>query len=277
MERSDSRLLPVVALNERRRRAVKLRLSGMKLEQVCELSELSKGVVISAVRAYQHGGWDAVAVHEHRGLDWGTGCILDEQQQQTIRGLIHAHTPDQLGLPYALWSRAAVSALIEKEYDMALPVRTVELMFSQIGDVQLPDLMLEVDAHTNFSEILLGRRAKDERELVALYAALIAHGTEIDAMGVAAMIPGLDQAQVTSAMRALETHGRLRRANECVIDFQTKHEISLLWGSGAKASSDMMSLDASRHLWNARVDPRRRTHAVGVYTHIQDRYGIIYD
>jgi TnpA family transposase len=161
--------------------------------------------------------------------------------------------------------------------DEATPKRTVELMFKQIGDVQLPDLMLEVDAHTNFSEILLGRRAKDERELVALYAALIAHGTEIDAKGVAAMIPGLDPAQVTGTMRALETHGRLRRANECVVDFQTKHEISLLWGSGAKASSDMMSLDASRHLYNARVDPRRRTHAVGVYTHIQDRYGIVYD
>jgi hypothetical protein len=32
MERSDSRLLPLVALNERRRRAVALRLSGMKLK-----------------------------------------------------------------------------------------------------------------------------------------------------------------------------------------------------------------------------------------------------
>lgn len=161
--------------------------------------------------------------------------------------------------------------------DEVTPKRTVEAMFKQIGDVQLPDLMLEVDAHTNFSEILLGRRAKDERELVSLYAAVIAHGTEIDAKGVAAMIPGLDPAQVSGAMRALEMHGRLRRANECVVEFQTKHEISLNWGSGSKASSDMMALDASRHLYNARIDPRRRTHAVGVYTLVQDRYGIVYD
>lgn len=157
------------------------------------------------------------------------------------------------------------------------PRRTVELMFRQIGDVQLPDLMLDLDAHTNFSEILLGRRAKDERELVSLYAALIAHGTEIDAKGVAAMIPGLDPAQVTGAMRALETHGRLRRANARVVEFQTKHDISRNWGSGNKASSDMMALDASRHLYNARVDPRRRTHAIGIYTLVQDRYGIVYD
>ena len=39
----------------------------------------------------------------------------------------------------------------------------------------------------------------------------------------------------------------------------------------------MMSLDASRHLWNARVDPRRRTYAAGLYTHARDRWGIVYD
>jgi transposase len=125
MERSDSRLLPVAALNERRRRAVTLRLSGMKLKQVCALSELSKGVVIAAVQAYHRGGWDAVAVQEHRGPEKGAGSILDEQQQQTIRSLIHAYAPDRLGLSYALWSRPAVAALIEKAYGMALPVRTV--------------------------------------------------------------------------------------------------------------------------------------------------------
>lgn len=38
-----------------------------------------------------------------------------------------------------------------------------------------------------------------------------------------------------------------------------------------------MSIDVSKHLWNARVDPRRRTHAVGIYTHVLDQYGIIYD
>ena len=39
----------------------------------------------------------------------------------------------------------------------------------------------------------------------------------------------------------------------------------------------MMSLDASRHSWNARVDPRRRTFAAGLYTHVRDRWGIVYD
>ncbi|WP_163592707.1 Tn3 family transposase, partial [Klebsiella pneumoniae] len=86
------------------------------------------------------------------------------------------------------------------------------------------------------------------------------------ARGVASMIPGLEPAQVTVAMRALEGGGRLRRANERVAEFQSRIPIAALWGDGDKASADMMSLDASRHLWNARVDPRRRTYAAGLYT-----------
>jgi hypothetical protein len=38
-----------------------------------------------------------------------------------------------------------------------------------------------------------------------------------------------------------------------------------------------MSLEATRHLWSARTDPRRRTYAAGIYTHVLDRWGIVYD
>lgn len=53
--------------------------------------------------------------------------------------------------------------------------------------------------------------------------------------------------------------------------------IASLWGSGVLASADMMSLDATRHLWTARIEPRRRTPAVGAYTHVLDQWAIIYD
>jgi len=157
------------------------------------------------------------------------------------------------------------------------PRRTRDLIFKTIGDIQFPDLLLEVDASTNFSEVLLGHRAKSVAELLSTYAALLAHGTEIDAKGIAAMIPGIDTAQVSNAMRGLETHGRLRRANEVVAEFQGKIPVATHWGTGKKASADMMSLDVSRHLWIARVDPRRRTYATGIYTHVLDKWGIVYD
>jgi transposase len=125
MERTDSRQLPVAVLNERRRRAVMLRLSGMKLFQVCELAELARATVIDAVKAYRRGGWEAVRVQVHRGPEKGAGGLLDKAQQQTIRTVIQAHTPDELGLPFALWSRRAVRALIDQEYGTVLAVRTV--------------------------------------------------------------------------------------------------------------------------------------------------------
>ncbi len=39
----------------------------------------------------------------------------------------------------------------------------------------------------------------------------------------------------------------------------------------------MMSLDATRHLWNTRTEPRRGTRAIGTYSHILDQWPIIYD
>ncbi|MDE3108874.1 MAG: Tn3 family transposase [Acidobacteriota bacterium] len=152
------------------------------------------------------------------------------------------------------------------------PKKIRDLLYKDIGNVQFPDLILEMDAQTNFSEVLLGRRAYDDQELISLYAALIAHGTEIDAKSVAAMIPGIEQSQVSVAMRALESHGRLERANQRVVEFTQQQGITKLWGDGKLASSDMMSLDASKHLWNARVDPRRRTFAAGIYSHVLDSY-----
>jgi len=168
---------------------------------------------------------------------------------------------------------AAVTALL----DEGEPRRLRDLIYRKIGDVQFPDLLLEIDALCNYSEALLGHRAESVAELLALYAALLAHGTEIDAKSVAAMIPGLNVARVSVAMRAMEIPGRLRRANERVVEFQGRIPISAHWGDGAKGSADMMSLEASRHLWSARTDPRRRTYAAGIYTHVLDRWGIVYD
>ena len=157
------------------------------------------------------------------------------------------------------------------------PRKTREAIFKQIGSVQLPDLLLEVDAACQYSEALLGRRAMSANDLLAVYGALLAHGTDNDAKGVCSMIPGIDAAHISAAMRAVEIGGRMRRANERVSEYQNALPMAAHWGDGTKGSADMMALDASRHLWTARVDPRRRTFAAGIYTHVRDRWGVFYD
>ena len=157
------------------------------------------------------------------------------------------------------------------------PRKTREAVFKHIGSVQLPGLLLEVDAATRFSEVLLARRPSSSNELLAVYGALLAHGTDLDAKGVGSMIPGIEAAHISTAMRAVELSGRLRRANEQVSEYQNALPIAALWGDGTKGSADMMAMDPSRHLWTARVDPRRRTYAAGLYTHVRDRWGLFYD
>jgi hypothetical protein len=150
-------------------------------------------------------------------------------------------------------------------------------LFKAVGSVQLPDLLMAVDSETRFSWRLLGRAPTTEFEWLLVYAASLAHGTELDATSVALMIPGVSAEAIADAMRLLEDEGSMREANQLVRQFLHRHEVVSTWGDGTLASADAMSLDASRHLWNARVDPRRRPYAVGLYSHVLDQWGIIYD
>lgn len=155
--------------------------------------------------------------------------------------------------------------------------RTRDAIFEIIGPVQHGQLLVEIDARAGFSEALLGRKANTAQELTALYGALLAHGTDNDARGVAHMIPGLQVSQIASAMRAMESRGRLVKANERVVEFQQSLSISKLWGLGDKASADSMTIDTSRHLHLARMEYRRKQPGIGIYTHVQDSYGLFYN
>ena len=155
--------------------------------------------------------------------------------------------------------------------------KTRESMFNMIGNAQFGNMLVEIDAKTGFSQALLGRMAKDVGELKAVYGALYAHGTENNAKGVCAMIPGLQVSHITMAMRATEASGRLREANSRIIEFQQSMPIAKLWGQGDKASSDSMTLDTSRHLHSARMEYRRKQHGIGIYVHMLDTWGLFHD
>ena len=75
MDKIDSRTLPVDALNERRRRAVKMRLDGTSLKDTAAQCEMSRTTVIAAVKAYEAGGWKAVDV-DRGGRPVGSGRTL---------------------------------------------------------------------------------------------------------------------------------------------------------------------------------------------------------
>jgi len=155
--------------------------------------------------------------------------------------------------------------------------RLREQLYARVGRAQLPELLLAVDGETHFSCELLGRQPASPEELVPLYAALLVAALALDSTDVAMMIPGVRLSAIRRASLLLEDERALRRANDTVVEFLLAQPLSQQWGQGFQASSDLMSLDVSRHLWLARVDPKRRHHAVGTYTHVLDRWGIVYD
>jgi transposase len=68
-----------------------------------------------------------------RGPEPGTGRFLDAGQEAEVRDLIRRHTPDALDLPFALWSRAAVRALILRRFGVRLAVRTTGTYLARWG------------------------------------------------------------------------------------------------------------------------------------------------
>jgi TnpA family transposase len=150
-------------------------------------------------------------------------------------------------------------------------------LFAGVGKVQLPDLLIAIDATTHFSWALLGRSPRSEHELIILYAALIALGSDLTAADMARMTLNIEADAVGEMMRRIEANGRLPAANRLVLDHFRTLPVTRLWGGGRQASADMMSLDATRRLWTARHDPRRRTPAVGTYTHVLDQWVILHN
>ena len=132
MDKIDSRTLPLDALNERRRRAVKMRLDGTSLKATAAQCEMSRTTVIAAVKGYEAGGWKAVDV-DRGGRPVGSGRTLSVEQEREVQRLIRDRTPDELKMVYALWTRQAVAELIHDRYGIKLAVRTMGLYLGRWG------------------------------------------------------------------------------------------------------------------------------------------------
>ena len=146
----------------------------------------------------------------------------------------------------------------------------------RIGEAQLPDLLLAVDSHVRFSWLMLGREPRSDQELLMVYAGILAHGTSMSAAETARMIPQLSAASVRQAMRWAGDERRLADASAAVLAHLRQHPIAATWGRSDLASSDMMSLETRQRVWQARLDPRRHTPSVGIYSHVLAGWGIFY-
>lgn len=122
--KEDLRTISPEAQYQLRRQVVRLKASGRSSVEVSEITGLSRQSVSATWRRYQEGGLAAIKP-KARGRSLGEKRWLSVEQEKELQRLMVDHAPEQLKFRFALWTRAAVKAVIRKLFGVDLPIRTV--------------------------------------------------------------------------------------------------------------------------------------------------------
>ena len=120
----DFRKLSPSAQVELRRVAVNLVLSGKSRIEAAEAVGVNRRFVGNWMRSFEMSGAAALA-GGRRGRRPGEQKALNTRQEALIRRWVVGQCPDQLKLPFALWTREAVSTLIARKTGLQLSIRAV--------------------------------------------------------------------------------------------------------------------------------------------------------
>jgi len=132
MKHVDMRKLAPAAQEERRRQVIGLRQNGASYAAIAAQVGLSQTGVFDICKRFAAKGKKGL-VGGKRGRKPDEQRLLDAAQAAAIKRLICRHMPDELGLDFALWSRAAVQALIRRQYGVRLAVRTTGTYLARWG------------------------------------------------------------------------------------------------------------------------------------------------
>lgn len=132
MKHVDMRKLAPAAQEERRRQVIGLRQSGMSYAAIAAQVGLSQTGVFDICQRFAAKGKKGL-ISGKRGRKPDEQKLLTTAQEREIKRLICRHMPDDLGLDFALWSRAAVRALIRRQYGVRLAVRTTGKYLARWG------------------------------------------------------------------------------------------------------------------------------------------------
>jgi transposase len=124
MQDRDGRNLPDTALEVLRERAVAMLEAGNSQVAIASALGVHKNTVCRWLAKWRVAGTSALKARK-RGRRYETQRLLDPHQAAEIQALITAHGPDELGLPFALWSREAVRDLVRARMGVTLAIRTV--------------------------------------------------------------------------------------------------------------------------------------------------------
>ena len=123
MDNVDARSLSPTAQEALRKRAVAAVMSGMKQCDVATAFGVSAYIVSQWMKRYRAVGETGLNARP-KGPAKGTRTLLTPKQAAMIRQLIVGKCPEQLKLPFFLWSREAVQELILRKCGVAVSINT---------------------------------------------------------------------------------------------------------------------------------------------------------
>ena len=124
MVRRDARKLNKDAIEEIRRQAIKLHKSGLNNTAIAKALEVHRSTLSGWVNRYKRSGFSELKA-KRMGRTPGSGMQLSVAEQTKIKNKIAEKNPEQLKMPFALWTREAVCDLIKKLTGKLLDLRQV--------------------------------------------------------------------------------------------------------------------------------------------------------
>jgi transposase len=97
---------------------------GYKKAEVARALSVSKTAVKRWCDIFEEGGWDSLKLGR-RGRRAGERTKLSSTQCDRVIKWITDNTPEQLKMPFVLWTAAAVRDLIKEKFGILLPLRTM--------------------------------------------------------------------------------------------------------------------------------------------------------
>ncbi|MDD4059448.1 MAG: IS630 family transposase [Kiritimatiellae bacterium] len=129
MKSQDARNLSHDKLTELRRRAVTAVQNGESPEDVARVMVVNRASVYGWLALYRNGGWDNLDAKK-RG---GRKPKLDAKALRWIYQTVTLGNPNQLKMPFVLWSTKLLAAAIEKKFGVKLSKASVCRLLHQLG------------------------------------------------------------------------------------------------------------------------------------------------
>jgi len=124
MIKLDLRTLGKEAKIEIRKRAIRLHKRGLTQLKIADLLGVNRNSVYLWCKNYKSLGNKGLQ-EKRRGHKLGEGRMLSIEQEKIIQEMIIDTMPEQLKLPYGLWTRKAIKALIKREFKVSIAIRTM--------------------------------------------------------------------------------------------------------------------------------------------------------